>query len=104
VESWAEEKPDYDGGLMNNKNFAAGHYTQMIWGKTTHVGCATVKCKDGSHIVVCNYNPPGNYIRLSSSLYQTQIDFTRSAHEAKGSSFTPTLQGSEERLPSRACE
>jgi glutaredoxin len=62
VESWAEEKPDYDGGLMNNKNFAAGHYTQMIWGKTTHVGCATVKCKDGSHIVVCNYNPPGNYM------------------------------------------
>jgi hypothetical protein len=40
-------------------------------------------------------NEYSNFIRLSSSLYQTQIDFTRSAHEAKGSSFTPTLQGSE---------
>lgn len=62
VESWAEEKPDYDGGVMNNKNFVAGHYTQMIWAKTTKVGCAIVKCDDGSTLVVCNYNPPGNYM------------------------------------------
>ena len=62
ADSWGEEKPDYDGGVMNNKNFAAGHYTQMIWAKTTHVGCATVKCNDGSYIVVCNYNPAGNYM------------------------------------------
>jgi len=62
ADSWGEEKSDYDGGVMNNKKFAAGHYTQMIWAKTTHVGCATVKCKDGAYIVVCNYNPPGNYM------------------------------------------
>lgn len=65
IDSWGEEKPDYDGGVMNNKNFVAGHYTQVIWGKTTHVGCVTVQCKNGSYIVVCNYDPPGNYMGRS---------------------------------------
>ncbi len=61
VDSWGEEKPDYDGGVMNDKNFVAGHYTQMIWAKTTQVGCAIIQCSDGAYIVVCNYNPAGNY-------------------------------------------
>lgn len=70
--SWASEFPYY--------NYAAntcaageqcGHYTQMVWRGTTHVGCAIRNCSTGTPfgpqfpnwtIVVCNYSPPGNYI------------------------------------------
>ncbi len=61
VESWAEEKPDYDGGRFTQSNFKAGHYTQMIWKNTENLGCAIVRCKNSS-IVVCNYDPAGNII------------------------------------------
>ncbi|KAJ5144507.1 CAP domain-containing protein [Penicillium atrosanguineum] len=46
-----------------------GHFSQIVWKGTTHVGCATVVC-DGlgnvdSHqslpFTVCNYSPAGNF-------------------------------------------
>ncbi|KAL4888757.1 CAP domain-containing protein [Aspergillus ambiguus] len=46
-----------------------GHFSQIVWKGTTHVGCATVVCPslgnvDSSSSVpftVCNYSPAGNY-------------------------------------------
>lgn len=46
-----------------------GHFTQIVWKDTTHVGCATVMCNGLANIdssmplpfTVCNYSPPGNY-------------------------------------------
>ncbi|KAG2415304.1 hypothetical protein HFD88_006495 [Aspergillus terreus] len=46
-----------------------GHFSQIVWKGTTHVGCATVTCPslgnvDSSSAVpftVCNYSPAGNY-------------------------------------------
>ncbi|XP_045157221.2 peptidase inhibitor 15-A-like [Mercenaria mercenaria] len=49
---------------------AACHYTQMVWAKTTKVGCAYSICNQlrttgspvrNAHYLVCFYNPPGNY-------------------------------------------
>jgi pathogenesis-related protein 1 len=37
-----------------------GHFTQVVWTTTTHVGCGQVSCK-GNDIYVCNYDPPGNW-------------------------------------------
>ena len=63
VTSWESEKKDYRGGpIKMDGNFSKiGHYTQIIWKSTTHVGCGKVVCRK-TLIVVCNYNPPGNYV------------------------------------------
>ena len=38
-----------------------GHYTQIIWRNTTHVGCAIVTgCSKWDRTYVCNYAPGGN--------------------------------------------
>lgn len=36
-----------------------GHYTQVIWPRTTEVGCAVAKGAVNDFLV-CRYNPPGN--------------------------------------------
>ncbi|PYH88955.1 PR-1-like protein [Aspergillus ellipticus CBS 707.79] len=46
-----------------------GHFSQIVWKSTTHVGCATVTCDSLGNVdasealpfTVCNYSPAGNY-------------------------------------------
>ncbi|MFK7948819.1 MAG: CAP domain-containing protein [Saprospiraceae bacterium] len=62
-DAWASEKADWKGGKVTLRNYSkVGHYTQMIWYNTTEIGCGKAICSDGSEIVVCSYNPPGNVI------------------------------------------
>lgn len=57
-----EEKHDYNYGPVTASNYTVtGHYTQVIWYRTTRVGCAAVTASSGI-FVVCNYDPPGNLI------------------------------------------
>ncbi|XP_072375991.1 scoloptoxin SSD976-like [Diabrotica undecimpunctata] len=41
------------------------HYTQLVWAKTDHVGCALTFYKNSTrwnfHLMACNYAPMGNY-------------------------------------------
>lgn len=40
-----------------------GHFTQVIWAKTTHVGCGWIQFQNTNNvdtIVACNYGPGGN--------------------------------------------
>jgi pathogenesis-related protein 1 len=67
--SWYAEKRDYRAGTpipADFGNFEAGHYTQMVWRGTDQIGCGKALVKKGrfrgSYIVVCNYDPPGNYV------------------------------------------
>ncbi|CAI5499412.1 unnamed protein product [Closterium sp. Naga37s-1] len=65
VQSWVEEKADWTpspipDGCADGK--MCGHYTQVVWRDTTHVGCASAQCPDGSGMWVCDYSPPGNFV------------------------------------------
>jgi pathogenesis-related protein 1 len=59
--AWEAEKKDYDGPLTRSNLKAVGHYTQMVWRETTRIGCGEVTCAKNL-LVVCNYDPPGNYL------------------------------------------
>ncbi len=62
VEAWESEKQNYTYGPSGTTQQAGvvGHYTQIIWRNTKKIGCGVAEC-NGMIIVVCNYDPPGNY-------------------------------------------
>lgn len=69
VKSWASEAANYDYA-SNKCSGVCGHYTQLVWAATTHVGCAVKDCTTNSpfggkgpwQIWVCDYSPPGNFV------------------------------------------
>jgi uncharacterized protein YkwD len=61
VELWASEEKNYTYSPKYEFTNDTGHYTQIVWRKSTHIGCASAACP-GSNVVVCRYDPPGNYI------------------------------------------
>jgi pathogenesis-related protein 1 len=62
VGAWAEERNRYDplAGACR-PGAVCGHYTQLVWRRTTEVGCGMAVCPDLSQVWVCHYRPPGNY-------------------------------------------
>lgn len=62
AKGWKREKEYYGGQPLNQANwYASGHYTQMVWRKSTQMGCGKAECK-GQVLIFCNYNPPGNIL------------------------------------------
>lgn len=53
------------GCIADLNSSGCGHYTQVVWDSTTAVGCGYGTCQDDNftiEVIVCNYDPPGNYI------------------------------------------
>ncbi|XP_043286745.1 venom allergen 5-like [Venturia canescens] len=72
VESWYSEVENFDHRLVSSykdplpTEESYRNYTQMVWGKTTHVGCGIVYSITDDDLrqsnFVCNYAPRGNIV------------------------------------------
>ncbi|UZQ55057.1 CAP domain-containing protein [Trichothermofontia sichuanensis B231] len=60
VNDWGSEVRDYDYA-SNRCRSVCGHYTQVVWSRTTEVGCAVGR-SGNQEVWVGNYHPPGNFI------------------------------------------
>jgi uncharacterized protein YkwD len=62
-QDWYSEISRYSYGVVTATNFApTGHYTQMVWSRTTQVGIGQATCRGGGTVIAAEYSPPGNYI------------------------------------------
>jgi len=87
VGMWAEEEEYFVAGRNYPECSSSGdqadvwHYTQMIWEKTTELGCGMGR-GSGKLYYVCQYSPPGN--RRGDPVYTTSGN--------SGNSEQPTVQ------------
>jgi len=74
IESWYSEVGKVDKNLAEFYRFnsGTGHYTQIVWGETTKIGCGAITYKRDSFFrksLVCNYGKAGNFI--NTPMYAT---------------------------------
>ena len=72
VKAWAGEASHYNLAANTcEPGKLCGHYTQLVWRTTTHVGCVVRTCANNSpfgeefptwELWVCTYLPAGNFI------------------------------------------
>lgn len=63
VNLWAAEKANYTYSTNSCANGQiCGHYTQVVWRTSVHVGCALHNCAGLTYpsTIVCDYGPGGN--------------------------------------------
>lgn len=61
VDAWYDEINQHTFGV-EPKTTGTGHFTQVIWLDSKELGVGVSKNSKGQVFVVCNYDPPGNYV------------------------------------------
>jgi hypothetical protein len=101
VTSWYDEVKQFaNAGVSRyNFNFGTGHYTQMLWAKTSKVGCGHVSYQSGNFInkfLVCNYGEAGNF--QDSKMYKSGKACSRCPRGTRCSNRNPGLCAGEDKL------
>lgn len=96
VGSWYSGVEGYD--FQNpGTNPRSGSFTQTVWKNTKRIGCATSVLPNGRYMVVCYYDPPGNYYgKFASNV------FPKNDHpipQEEGSPLCPTIADREQDPP-----
>ncbi|XP_041660841.1 cysteine-rich venom protein-like [Cheilinus undulatus] len=63
IQSWYDEVKDWHYGEGSFTGRDVGHFTQVDWYRSNHIGCGMAYCPDSdyTYFYVCHYCPPGNY-------------------------------------------
>ncbi|CAH8610712.1 unnamed protein product [Schistosoma bovis] len=87
VDAWFNEHKLYD--YNQNNCMACLHYTQMVWAKTTDIGCGVASCPKYGLSIVCNYGPGGNW--NNEKPYEVRSrEFCPSAKNTNNEIFVPS--------------
>ncbi|KAM9233153.1 cysteine-rich secretory protein 2-like [Dugong dugon] len=74
IQNWYDESQDFIYGVgAKGPNVAVGHYTQVVWYSSFHVGCGIAFCPDQEHLkyfYVCQYCPAGNNVSQKRTPYR----------------------------------
>ncbi|XP_032196115.1 cysteine-rich secretory protein 2-like [Mustela erminea] len=74
IQSWYDEHHNFVYGVgPKSSNAVVGHYTQLVWYSTYHVGCGIAYCPNQENLkyyYVCQYCPAGNNVSKKNTPYQ----------------------------------
>ncbi|KAM5165533.1 serotriflin-like [Mantella aurantiaca] len=62
TDCWHSEDVDFKYGVGSTNGAEVGHYTQLMWGTSSNVGCGLAVCPNlaNTYNYVCHYCPLGN--------------------------------------------
>jgi len=68
IDSWFNEIKSFPSSSVSSYSFShkTGHYSQMVWAKTSKIGCGVIGYKKGrfnAKLYTCNYGETGNILR-----------------------------------------
>lgn len=90
IKMWYDEVNEYD---FNKAKFdhETGHFTQLVWRSTKSVGCAKAISSGprGGVYLVCNYDPPGNFLGEESENVLVAIADSVTAQALKPTTIKP---------------